>query len=110
MNQHRYKIKWKTEKPETKESGYTKEELNDDSFGTDAFVYISLTYPEDGSFSMDIKAIDGRPGKLTQLSDNELFKVWALLAGRLSDSSELSQSKMGFCKEVFNIITKGVTG
>jgi hypothetical protein len=37
MNQHKYKIKWETKKPEVKLTGYTKEELGLDSFGTDVY-------------------------------------------------------------------------
>jgi len=109
MNQHKYKIKWETKEPEVRLAGYTKEEVGLNSFGTDAFVYISILYPEDGSFRVEFQAADGRSGKLTDLSDIELFKVWTLLASRLSDSSELDQNRRYFCEEVFNVVKQVIS-
>lgn len=75
---------------------------------TDAFVFMSLIYPEDGSFSMNFFSKDGRTQKL--LDDKELFKAWSMLAKRLSESETLEPTRKSLAGKVFNIVRNAVIG
>lgn len=101
MSDHKYKVRYDIE---MKVGEFTKDELMaENKSGTDALLYFSLLYPEDGSFSLLFNSIDGRTGK--ELDSNELFKVWSMLGHSLSNSKTLSEGKRELCKSVHEIIS-----
>lgn len=86
--------------------GLTREEVPADMGACDAGVFLSMIYPEDGSFSMAVVSMDGRTGE--PVSDNELFKVWTLIAHRLAESSELPDgpgTKRDLARKLFQIVS-----
>ncbi len=108
MSDHKYRLLYML-KPVP--DGITKtgiEELNkvrpNEQWGAcDALVLMSLLYPEDGSLSMMVVPLDGRPEAAAnelRLEDHELFKVWTLLAHRLMDSETLGDGPKGLCRAV----------
>ncbi len=71
--------------------------------GTDALVVASLLYPDDGSFSATWYSYDGRhQGR--SLEDEEVFKLWALMAIRLSESETLGEGHRVFLTHVHEAI------
>jgi hypothetical protein len=112
---HKYKMKYKFE-PERGE--FTKEDLKKagDVGGTDAMILFSLIYPEDGSFSLNFWTYDGRQPEdhdkqrgIAELPDQELFKVWMMLASRLGRSTTLSEPKRQFAQDVHQTISDILT-
>lgn len=97
-NTHLYKIKYGLD---FKVGRFTKEEISEEQRGgTDALIFVSLLFPENGSYSQNHFSIDGRnEGK--DLPDEDLFKFWALLCHSLAKSETLSEDKRLFCEEVF---------
>lgn len=66
--------------------------LESDIFAAaDAIVILSMLYPEDGSFALLVDSLDGRTGE--EITDNELWKVWTMLANRLMRSKTLAEPK-----------------
>lgn len=95
---HKYKMKYDL-KPEF--GTFTASEVEDaKASATDALLCFSLLYPEDGSFSSYMFSVDGRNnGK--PLDDDEVFKVWTLMAKRMADSRTLPPGKREFARQVF---------
>lgn len=107
---HKYKLKYKLDMDAGE---FSKEDLTNDPSdvgGTDALILFSLLYPEDGSFSSLMITKDGRSGEVTELDDNEVFKVWSMLAHRLAESKTLSKNKKEFASQVFEIHREAVLG
>jgi len=73
---------------------------------TDALFAASILYPEDGSLSIYFLSKDGRTGK--ELSDNEWFKVWAMLTNRLLESKTLPTTAHKVLELCWKIILKSV--
>lgn len=97
MSDRRYKISYDVD---VKIGSFTKDELRASKRGgTDAFFFLSMLYPEDGSFSLAVASRDGATGE--EATDDELFKCWTLIAHRLAESEELSPGKRAFAKAVF---------
>ena len=71
----------------------------EDVGATDAVLVISMLYPPDGSFSMLLSTLDGRTDG--EVDDNELFKVWTMLAKSLAESKTLGPGKRAFASQVF---------
>lgn len=58
----------------------------------DAFIFASILYLEDGSYSLQYFSQDGRNnGK--ELNSNEIFKAWILLASNLMEKKDLPEWK-----------------
>lgn len=117
MSQHKYTLLYKLDpRPE----GYTKEELEelnaklpDDQkwSACDAGIFFSLLYPEDGSYSWLMLPVDGRPAakaKDHELSDDEVFKCWTMLAHRLANSKTLGEGKKMLCAQVHEIMVDAI--
>ena len=103
---HEYKIKFDFKR---EIGSFTADEIRGtDSGATDAFVFVSILYPKDGSYSMHFSSVDGRNNG-EPLSDDELFKVWSLLSKRLSEG-DLSESKKQFVSSVWDAIKRAVLG
>lgn len=86
---------------------FTKEEiLKEGKGGTDAFMFISMLYPEDGSFSMKLLTKDGRTND--DLDPAEIWKVWSMMARQLAEMEELSPGKRELCGAVFKTIQQAI--
>jgi hypothetical protein len=81
--------------PETKDGGYTKDEIGDYG-GADALIGISILLPDDGSYSQALFSIDGKENRA--LTQKEIFKAWMMLGVSLHDKSELKGWQKDFVK------------
>jgi len=76
----------------------------------DAALLFSLVYPPDGSFKILMVSVDGRTGD--ELTDDEVFKVWAMAASRLGKSETLAPWKKEIAQTFFDtfaeIVRNGV--
>ncbi len=68
--------------------------------GADAFVFISMLYTKDGSFSMKVLSKDGSTGK--EITNNDLWKVWSLLSNSLGEAEDLNEAKRKIASTAFN--------
>jgi len=66
---------------------------------TDALFVASILYPPDGSYSLHFWSADGRDA--CELSDHEIFKMWAVLANRLGRSRTLDPWRRKFAEDTF---------
>lgn len=90
MNQHKYKLKYEF-KPEAGE--FTAEEIRAAKCGgTDAMLFFSCIYPEDGSLSVTHDSADGRSGG-KPMTSQEVFKMWVLIGKKLSRAEDLDSVK-----------------
>jgi hypothetical protein len=72
-----------------------------------AVIIVSIAASEpDGTTSTIFISRDGRTGE--EVSDDEFFKAWALLAHRLSRSPSLGPGKRAFCAVVHEGVRKGL--
>jgi hypothetical protein len=99
-NEHRYPLSWhmRSEDPPLSRGQLQAAGRG----GCDAMVIHSMGYPEDGGFSMKTLSLDGRTGQ--PVDDEELFKVWALLAHQLMTSPTLSPGKRELCEAAHGYI------
>lgn len=109
---HKYRLLYKMEVPPTP---LAKEEVPEGWSATDALLLVSMLYPDDGSFSSLIIPVDGRPGvplsdERSVLDDDQMFKVWSLMAKRLSESKTLGAGKKDFARMVFDTIRAAILG
>jgi hypothetical protein len=104
--EYKYKLTYKIERITKKEM--LEDPKRQDEGAADAFVFVSILYPPDGSLSTMIFARDGRNGKV--LDDLEVFKVWTMIAKQLSESKSLSFNKQVFCQHVFKSIQQAIVG
>ncbi len=101
-NQHKYKIRYEFNKDVGE---FTKEEIEKFGCGgTDAYVFFSILYPEDGSYSQTHVSLDGRTGE--PLDRNELFKLWLTLSSLLKNSEELPEWKRIIAESAFDLFKK----
>ena len=85
------------------ESGASPEWLdNAGRGGADAVVIWSMIYPDDGSFSLMPMSLDGNSRQ--EVSDDELFKCWSMMAQQLSKSTQLSAGKRDLCRRAFEVV------
>ena len=99
---HKYKVKYNID-PEVGE--FSAEEIRKEGYGaTDAFIFFSLIFYEDGIYSQNFFSFDGR-NKGKSLSSNDLWKVWALLTKNLIErKEELHDTKYFIVKTTFEMI------
>lgn len=103
---HKYKTKYKL-KPEY--GKFTEEEIRKERIGgCDAFIFFSIIFPEDGSYSQTFYSFDGR-NKGKELSSNDLWKVWAMMSKNLSDRTDLSEWKRELAEMTFNTIKEVIS-
>jgi len=76
--------------------------------GCDAVIIHSIIYPADGSRSEVIIGHDGRTD--TDLSEDELFKSWAMLGHRLAQSTTLGIGRKALCEMVHEALRRVVAG
>ena len=82
---------------------------NDFLGAADAVVILSIMRSDEGNdsaYSLLPISIDGGTG--LEISDDELWKCWALLTERLAKSPTLSAAKRNFSAKVFVAIRKAV--
>lgn len=92
-----YKLKYKLS-IENDSQGYKREDAKNDEDGLcDALVFMSILYPEDGSYSFEAHSADGRSGK--QLDAIDLFRAWSILGMSLSENPDLK----GWQKQVTEV-------
>lgn len=75
--------------------GLEKEAVPDGQGAGDAVVILSVIYPPDGGLSLLVASHDGRTD--TPLDDDEIFKLWVMLAHQLSESSTLGPGRRSLC-------------
>ncbi len=99
---HKYKTKYNLE---SKAGEFTSEEIKKESAGgCDAFIFFSLIFPEDGSYSQTFFSFDGR-NKGMDLNSNDLWKVWAMMTKNLTDrKKDLSPGKHFIAEATFDMI------
>lgn len=95
--EHRYRLLWTLER---RPAGVTRDEAPEGHGLCDAVLFCSIIFPEDGSYSLHFFPVDGR-SEQEALSDKEMFKVWALLSKRLSESKTLDEGRRFFAQMVF---------
>jgi hypothetical protein len=105
-NERRYPVTFTVEHhapPLTKEQIEAGYNVETDKFGAaDAVAILSMLYPEDGSFGLLITSFDGRTGE--EITDSELWKVWTMMADRLSKSKTLSEPKRELAEVLFGCV------
>lgn len=76
----------------------------------DAAVLATMVYPDDGSLETLLIPVDGRPeaSPLQTLSDDEVFKVWSMLALRLARSQTLGPGRRNLCAQVHEAIAEAL--
>ncbi len=104
-NPHKYKLLYKLE---ATPDGVPVDKIPEGMGACDAVLFCSMIYPADGSFSVYFIGKDGRRTDGKDLDDNEMFKVWSLLANRLGASTTLSEGKKKLAGEVWEIIRGAV--
>ena len=106
-------MSYKTKYQLSAEAGeFSKEELEaggDGTGGTDAFIFHSLLYPDDGSFSHASFSFDGRNGGKSLPAD-EIFKVWIMTAKSLTEMEDLSPAKKGLAEATFETFRAAMLG
>jgi hypothetical protein len=108
MPDHRYRLRYTFN---IEPGSFTKEEvqaLGENAGGTDAFVFISMLYPEDGSYSQRLVSVDGR-NEGHRVSDKDLFKACLMMFSHLSESKTLDEGRRGFASDVWNAFTDMMT-
>jgi hypothetical protein len=94
-----------TLEPEQHPDGVEKKDIPEGKGACDAFVFLSLLYPEDGSFSLKLITLDGRKGgEFPVMDSDEVWKCWAVLASMLSRDKTLHTEKREFCDLIFETI------
>lgn len=104
---HKYKTKYKLE---TEFGEFTAEEIRKEgNGGCDAYIFFSLIFPEDGSYSQTFFSFDGRnEGKA--LEANDLWKVWAMMSKNLMDrKKDLPEWKYIIAEATFEMIREIIT-
>lgn len=82
---HKYRIKYDI-KVDCGE--FTRDEIKKEGVGgCDAFIFFSIIYPEDGSYSQTFYSSDGR-NEGRALGSSELWKVWAMMTKNLVDRKD----------------------
>lgn len=85
---HRYRLTYEVK---AHPASIGREDVPEGHGACDAVLLASIIYPPDGSYSVLFVGEDGRTGK--ELADSEWFKVWAMLARRLSLSETLDEGR-----------------
>lgn len=80
---------------------------------TDSLLLFSIIHPPDGSWSCQFWGWDGRrkplpDGIANSLDDDELWKVWAMLASRLAASKTLDAGRRGFALATLDALREAV--
>src|SRR4051812_21388254 len=104
MDDRRYKLSYDV-KHDT--SGFTKEDLQREGRGgCDALIVHSIIRPADGSYSLASLSIDGDHGG--EVTIDEVFKVWTMLASTLADCDALTPGKRTLCQHVITAVREAM--
>ncbi len=105
MPEHKDKLRYKFE---TEPGEWTKKDLTPDHGMCDAFMFVSILYPADGSLSTQFSSVDGRNnGKM--LEPKELFKMWIMLASNLAQLEGLDNARREFARMTFEAFCQMVS-
>lgn len=107
---HEYKLSYRLDRNDPPiDTEEARRRAEEDGLGScDAAVLLSILFPEDGSYSMLLRSLDGRSGE--PLSDAEVFKAWWMLAKRLGDSTTLEPRRAVLAKATFEMIAEEILG
>lgn len=86
MTEHKYSLRYLLEH-EAKKHGFEKKDASEAQGLCDAYLFISILRPKDGSYLEYSFSHDGETDK--ELTDRDLFKHFGLLTMKLSRSEEL---------------------
>ncbi len=86
MTEHKYSVRYLLEH-ESKKQGFDKQDASEAQGLCDAYLFISILRPKDGSYSEYFFSHDGETDK--ELTDRDLFKHFGLLTMKLSRSENL---------------------
>src|SRR4051812_26663810 len=98
-----------------KQEGFTAEELQavsteiltSENYGaTDAVLIVSVIKRSDGGRSYAFPSIDGTTGK--EISLDDLFRIWAVLAHSLSENQNLGYGRRTLCHQVHEIVKEAI--
>jgi hypothetical protein len=76
--------------------------------GCDAMLAVSVIRPPDGSLSTLFMSLEGATGE--EMTGDEKFKIWMLLASHLMKSESLRPACKQFAEQVFDIYRKAILG
>jgi hypothetical protein len=107
--EHLYKVSYKIETNDPPITADQARERAEQGWGAcDAVLMASILFPEDGSYSVLFASRDGRTDE--ELSENEMFKVWMMLANRLAQSDDLDSVKRAIAQTTWEIIVQSIFG
>lgn len=101
----KYKLTYDV-KTEAHPEGIKKEDIPEGMGGADALFFASIVHAENGASSTLFFSRDGRTGEA--MTDEEVFKLWTLLAATLASSNTLGASKRALCDMTFETIRKAL--
>jgi len=99
MDNHLYKLLYDIT---VEEKGVLKKDIPEGMGACDALLISSVIYPADGSFSINFISVDGQTN--TDMTFDELFKIWAIMANMLSEHKNATPGKAALCNQVFDVI------
>ena len=106
MDERTYKVTYKIS---FWEKGINAETVRVNDWGAcDALLLVSVIHGADGSVSYAFPSSDGDAGK--ELSDDEKFKIWAVMAHQLSESKTLGNGRRSLCNVIHETIKNVITG
>ena len=95
---YKYKMKYNLD---NKAGEYTKEQLIESGDGgCDAFIFVSMLFPPNGSFSCVVMGRDGRK-ESGELDDIDMHRVWLSMASHLSESKNIPDFHRFLAKQAF---------
>jgi hypothetical protein len=85
------------------ESGeFSKSEIAEGFGAADALMICSISYPEDGSYSMVPLSRDGRTNQ--ELTAKEMFKAWILLGQHIAQMDDLDEGRKLIAETPFQMM------
>lgn len=107
MTDYKYSMRY-TLLPENKKDGFTKEDATDEKGLCDAYLFVSMLSPPDGSYSELFMSHDGKTNK--ELTDRDLFKHFGILTMRLARSENLLAWQKFVVTATCELLTRIMTG
>ena len=92
-------------KLELRHEGLAKEAVPEGFSACDACVVLPISFPTETSFSMMVRAVDGRNAAL--LSSDDIWKAWVMLAYFLQQQTDLAEAKGNLARAVYDAVLEG---
>jgi hypothetical protein len=108
MTEYKYSMRY-TLKPEAKKDGFTKEDAMKGVGLCDAYLFVSILRPPDGSYSEYFFSNDGQKNG-EELTDRDLFKHFCMLTMKLCKSENLIEWQKFVVTVTSELLTKIMTG